>query len=878
MADTDVTLAGIEGRLAGDTAEPPKAGPVDDLRRSYARRADDLLSPEHEVGLDALRGAEALHALLDRLTPVFEDAIVGLAVLSLDGRILRVNKALASLMGRRRPEVENMTWRDLAAPDDIGEVEQRIADHLRDRDGAFELYGRFVRPDGESRWGLVNMSTVFDGAGDAVGLLAQVHDITYPMRLEESERASKAELELRRAIAVAANEADSAEGAMAVALERICRHNGWAVGHVYLTTVDGKLMSTGIWHFEQPGQQAIRESLRFGTFNPRLSPPGRVLESGRPVWLADSSVEPGFAAGSAARERGLSGWAGFPILAAAECVGVMEFYAPLPDRASERLVDLMLDLGTQLGRVMERRRADDERTEILIREQFLTSWFRSLLQSTGEGICGLDLDGYVSFVNRAGAELLGYTPEELHGKNLHDVSHHAYADLTPYPREACPILRAARTGEGVRVNDEVFWRRDGTPFSVEYSSHAIIDLGGDIKGTVLTFTDITERRQEEQAMWALNEALMNTKEELERANLLKSDFLATMSHELRTPLNAIMGFAGLMQAGLAGEVTETGTDYLERISRNSSVLLALINDVLDLSKIEANRMPLSPRVLDVRTIVRQVVENMQSLADNKGLVLEVQDYSPDGMIVAHQRAVHQVITNLLSNAIKFTDGGSVTVQIKASHGVTEIDVIDTGQGIDAEDQAMIFEAFRQVGAHARTGTGGTGLGLAIAKRLAREMGGDLHVQSDVGTGSRFTLELASATVTPGLLGEAGPSPMPVVLWVTSDFPSTLRVRDWAGSAGLGFVGISAQEMTVKAAVEMRPLLLALDIPGEVIGDMLSRVKDEARLESMPVLLVTDEVVPEMELRSGIRQLRRPFGRDQLHEALRGLNPMPEVEE
>ena len=872
MADPDVTLAGIEGRQVGDSGEPPPAGPDDDPRRAYARRADDLLSPEDEVGLEGLRGPEALQALLDRLTPVFEDAIVGIAVVSLEGRILRVNKALASLMGRRRGEIEKMSWKDLAQPEDIEAVEERIASHIRDRDGAFELYGRFVRPGGEQRWALVNFSIVFDGAGDPAGLLGQVHDITFPMRLEESERASKSELELRRAIAVAANEAETAEGAMAVALERICLHNSWPVGHVYLATVDGKLMSTGIWYFSERGHQAIRESVRFGTFNPRLSPPGRVLKTRQPVWLADSSGATGFAAGDAARESGLAGWAGFPIMAATECVGVMEFYTTLPATAEERLAELMLDLGTQLGRVMERRRAEDERTEILIREQFLSSWFRSLLQSTGEGICGLDLDGSVSFVNRAGAELLGYTPEELQGQSLHGLIHHTHPDGTPYPPEDCPILRASRTGEGVRVNDEVFWRRDGTPFSVEYSSHAIVDLGGDIKGTVLTFTDITERRQEEQAMWALNEALMNTKEELERANLLKSDFLATMSHELRTPLNAIMGFAGLMQNGLAGEITDTGVDYLERISRNSSVLLALINDVLDLSKIEANRMLLSPRVMDIRPIVRQVVENMQSLADNKGLQLEVEDYSADGMIVAHQRAMHQVLTNLLSNAIKFTDEGSVTVQINARHGTTMVDVIDTGLGIDAEDQAMIFEAFRQVGAHARTGTGGTGLGLAISKRLAREMGGDLQVQSDLGTGSQFTLELASATVTPGMLGETGPSPMPVVLWVTADFSSMLRVRDWVGGLGLGFVGMSVPELTVKAAVEMRPVMLALDLPAEVIGDMLSRVEDEAKLESMPVLLVTDELIPAADLHQGLRQLRRPFGRNQLHEALRGLHP------
>ncbi|MFN2465192.1 MAG: ATP-binding protein [Candidatus Dormibacteria bacterium] len=689
-------------------------------------------------------------------------------------------------------------------------------------------------------------------------------DVTHALRRKE--------LELRHAIAVAANEADSVEEAMEVALERVCKHNGWPVGHIYLTTVDGKLMSTGMWHFSERGQEAIRESLRSGSFNPRLSPPGMVLESGKPQWMPTTERTTGFAAADTARERGLTGWAGFPILAASECVGVMEFYCSLPAAADQQVLDLMLEIGTQLGRVMERRRAEDDRAEILIREQFLTSWFRSLLQSTGEGICGLDLDGKVSFVNTAGADLLGYRAEELHGQNFHQLSHHSRSDGTPYPSDECPILRASRTGAGVRVDDEVFWKKDGAPFSVEYSSHAIVDLGGDIKGTVLTFTDITVRRQEEQAIRALNEALLATKEELEKANLLKSDFLATMSHELRTPLNAIMGFAGLMQNGLAGELTETGADYLERISRNATVLLALINDVLDLSKLEANSMPMSPRVLDVRTVVKQVVENMQALADNKGLQLEVEDYATIPTVIAHQRGVHQIITNLLSNAIKFTDEGAVTVEITSDKGFTSMEVIDTGQGIAADEQPMVFEAFRQVGAHARTGTGGTGLGLAISKRLAQEMGGHLTVQSDLGLGSRFTLQLPSARISAGVLAEAGPSPLPVVLWVTSDFLSSQRVLDWIEELGMGCVAISEAELVVKAAVEMRPALVALDMPRPVIGEMLSRVKDESKLGSVPVLMITDEEVPEAELRSGVRHLRRPVGRDQLHEALRGLHP------
>jgi PAS domain S-box-containing protein len=870
VSEPEATREGAEEREGGSGGAAP-ASVLEGRPRVHARRDGDVVSAEVDAAVGDLRGEAAMAVVLERLEPVFRHSPVGVVALALDGRILRANSALGVMLGRPAGDLEGTSWHQFfTEPGQLARVERRIVEALQRGELSFDVYGPIAHAGGQQSWVLGNFSVATDGAGTAVGLVATVHDITYPVGREASRGISRGELDLRRAIAVAANEAEVVEDAMTIALERLCTYLDWPVGHVYLTTTDGMLMSTGMWHFTDQRHGAIRESLRFGTFNPRRSPPGAVLASHQAVWMPDSAAEEGFTAADTARERGLSGWAGFPITSRTECVGVIEFYAVLPPELDPGLRAMMSDIGAQLGRVMERRRAEDDRTEILIREQFLTAWFRSLLQSTEEGICGLDLDGRVTFVNRTGAQLLGHTPEAMQGSSFHELSHHTRADGTAYPAEVCPILQASRSGAGVRINDEVFWRRDGTPFSVEYSSHAIVDLGGDIKGTVLTFIDITERRREEQAVRALNEALLTTKEELERANMLKSDFLATMSHELRTPLNAIMGFAGLMRNGLAGEVTETGADYLERISRNAALLLALINDVLDLSKIEANRMPLSPRVIELAPLVRQAVENMQSLADTKGLQLELQDFSSDSTVIAHQRAVGQVLTNLLSNAIKFTETGSVTVQVKNAGSRLLVEVIDTGTGIAADEQALVFEAFRQVGAHARTGTGGTGLGLAISKRLARELGGDLTVQSDIGVGSHFTLELLAARVSPGLVQDSGPAPVPVVLWATADFGTTQRIREWVSALDLGFVGIGSTELLTKAALEMRPAVIALDLPVEVIGDVVARVREEAKLAAVPLLLVCAEEVRAAEAHGAVWQLRPPFGRDQLHAALASL--------
>ncbi|MFN2462327.1 MAG: ATP-binding protein [Candidatus Dormibacteria bacterium] len=503
------------------------------------------------------------------------------------------------------------------------------------------------------------------------------------------------------------------------------------------------------------------------------------------------------------------------------------------------------------------------------REQSTTAWFRSLLESTGEGICGLDLEGRVTFVNRAATDLLGYERGQMQGIDLHDACHHTRADGTPYPRAACPILRASRTGAGVRIDTELFWKRDGTSFPVEYSSHAIVDLGGATRGIVLTFTDISDRRRQGQAAEDLNRALMATKAELERANLLKSDFLATMSHELRTPLNAIMGFAGLMRNGLAGEMNETAKDYLERIDRNAEVLLALLSDVLDLSRIEADRMSLSIHVLDVMAVVGEVVENMRSLADHKGLVLELRDFTSDPNVLANERAVSQVVTNLLSNAIKFTESGSVIVQVKRDGSRAVIDVVDTGPGIAAEEQELVFEAFRQVGAHARTGTGGTGLGLAISQRLARELGGDLRMTSDLGMGSHFSLELVAASVN-GISTDKGTGPAPSVLWATSDLASTQRLGEWVGALGLGFVGFAAPGLLVRAALEMRPAVIAMDLPPNVVAAFVAEIKENPLLAARPMLVVSGDGAGVWDVYPDVRRLSRPFGPEELHSCLGDL--------
>ena len=382
--------------------------------------------------------------------------------------------------------------------------------------------------------------------------------------------------------------------------------------------------------------------------------------------------------------------------------------------------------------VTERRLAEEER-------QRLATNTRQLLDASGEGIFGLDERHIVTFVNRRGSELLGYAPEELIGRDLHALAHHHRPNGDAYPIGECPIHRASAQGVACEVDDEVMWRKDGTALQVEYSASPVREHGR-IRGAVVNFRDITERRRAELELVVARDAA-------EAASRAKSDFLARMSHELRTPLNSIIGFANVLLKNKSGALPEHDLSYLGRIAANGRHLLGLINDILDLSKIEAGRMTLDLASVSLGDLVRETVEELESQTRDRVVALRTELPASLRPMELDAGRMKQVLINLIGNALKFTERGEIVIRIEGDDAGTPllIQVSDTGIGIPPDRLDAIFNVFEQAESMITRRFGGTGLGLAISRSLCELMGHRLEASSVEGVGTIMRIRLNAAT-------------------------------------------------------------------------------------------------------------------------------------
>jgi PAS domain S-box-containing protein len=443
-------------------------------------------------------------------------------------------------------------------------------------------------------------------------------------------------------------------------------------------------------------------------------------------------------------------------------------------------------------------------------------------------------------------------------------------DQSVYPEARRPLNRALR-GESATIDDAAV-QVEGRFAPIQVSAAPIYDASGRIAYAIAAFSDITERRRTE-------EALRGAKEAAEAANRTKSEFLARMSHELRTPLNSVIGFASILLKNRTGSFGESDIAYLDRILQNGKHLLLLINDILDLAKVEAGKVEVDTDTTDLGALLSSVAalfdEQLSQGAVRINLVV------PDVIdpLVTDEARLRQVLVNLVGNAVKFTERGEITVAVEtapATTRATRIIVRDTGIGIPDNRLGAVFAMFEQAESSTARKYGGTGLGLPISRALCELLGYELTVHSQVGTGTEFTIHLTgqAASADQGTQDmaddTAGPGSEPIVLIVDDESDSRALLSHCIEEFGCRALTAESADAALRVARECRPDLITLDLmmPGTNGWELLAQLKADPQLADIPVVIAS---IVAQENRStvlgSVDILQKPVERDDLFAVL-----------
>jgi len=650
------------------------------------------------MDLTATRRAEqALKESEERYRDIFENAIEMIATLSPNGRYLYVNPAWQSMFGISSDGFEGLMGFESPFPPEVqaeaaalfrralnGERVEREPLHLRNADGA--------RVEVEA-----SLSCRHD-EGRAVSVRCIFRDVTQQNRRERR-------LGMQLQVSQIVGQSISKEEALLSVLAVLCTNLGYDMATLWVVDeMQQHIRFDCSW--SMPGR-SYEEFLRESAARPFVRGqglPGLVWTLGAPRWTVDVREDPGFLRSAAARREGLTtGWA-VPVRVGNRIIAAVELFSRQRREEDTETMATVETVCASIGQFMAR-----SEQESRVRE--LNQQNELILKSVADGIFGADPDGRVDFVNPAAAAMLGATPAELIGRPVHSIIHSGAA------KEVCDEQCRARRAfllHGNTSGQDVYYRQNGSSFPVEFSVTPILEHGV-IIGSVLSFRDIGER-------YALDR--------------MKDEFVSTVSHELRTPLTSIRGALGLLSSGLLGQLSDKAANLLRIAVSNSDRLVRLINDILDLERMESGRAPLNFRPAFLNELAQQVVDAMQPMADAASIRLVVKteitsvEGDPDRLL--------QVITNLLSNAIKFSQPDStVCVEALPVEGGAQLSVIDEGRGIPTDKLESIFDRFQQVDASDSRQKGGTGLGLAICRTIVQQHGGRIWAEHNPVRGATF---------------------------------------------------------------------------------------------------------------------------------------------